>query len=170
MRYLMDNVVGNNQAPQNLFAAGNYQDVIDYVAQHESAMGIIGINLISDRDHAAVDAALDKVTLVAMESLDTLGQGTGKFFQPYQSFIADESYPLRRDILMISREARAGLGTGFVAFVAGEKGQRVVLKSGLYPEFMPPRLVKFPSKEDAKDIDEYIKEKAKDEEEDETSN
>jgi phosphate transport system substrate-binding protein len=47
---------------------------------------------------------------------------------------------------MVSREARAGLASGFIAFVAGEKGQRVVLKAGLVPATMPVRIVEVNNK------------------------
>jgi len=43
---------------------------------------------------------------------------------------------------MVSRESFSGLGSGFISFVAGEKGQRIILKSGLVPATMPIRLVK----------------------------
>jgi len=42
---------------------------------------------------------------------------------------------------VINREYFSGLGTGFAQFIAGEKGQRIFLKSGLVPAQMPIRLV-----------------------------
>ncbi len=63
------------------------------------------------------------------------------FYQPYQAFIAQKQYPLLRDVIMISREARAGLASGFMAFIASDKGQRIVLTSGLVPATMPIRIV-----------------------------
>jgi len=42
----------------------------------------------------------------------------------------------------ISLETRSGLGTGFISFAAGDKGQRVVLKSGLMPATKPVRQVR----------------------------
>ena len=42
---------------------------------------------------------------------------------------------------MINRETFAGLGSGFISFVAGEKGQRIILKSGIVPAAMPIRLI-----------------------------
>ncbi len=50
-------------------------------------------------------------------------------------------YPLYREVYIISKEAYTGLGTGFTAFVASERGQRIVLKLGLVPATMPVRLV-----------------------------
>ncbi|MCB9231715.1 MAG: substrate-binding domain-containing protein [Bacteroidia bacterium] len=164
LRFLMEDFMGGGSIPANLFSAGSNQDVIDYVGDHPGAIGVIGLNWISDQDEALVDSALSRVILVGMEAEDSSGNGIGKFYKPYQSYLADKSYILRREILTISIEGRAGLGTGFVAFAAGEKGQRVVLKTGLVPKIMPPRLVKFPSVENATDIDDYIKENAKDDE------
>jgi phosphate transport system substrate-binding protein len=34
-----------------------------------------------------------------------------------------------------------GLGSGFLTYVANDKGQRVVLKAGLVPATMPVRIV-----------------------------
>ena len=42
---------------------------------------------------------------------------------------------------MINRQTRVGLGMGFVTFVAGEKGQLIILKSGLVPAFPPQRII-----------------------------
>jgi phosphate transport system substrate-binding protein len=42
---------------------------------------------------------------------------------------------------MNCRESFSGLGSGFVSFVAGEKGQRIILKSGLVPATMPIRII-----------------------------
>ncbi|MBK8471826.1 MAG: hypothetical protein IPL33_06420 [Sphingobacteriales bacterium] len=45
----------------------------------------------------------------------------------------------------ISREMRSGLGTGLSAYLAAEKGQRIILKSGLVPSTMPLRIVSISS-------------------------
>ncbi len=55
--------------------------------------------------------------------------------------MAQGKYPLIRDVVMIGREARSGLASGFMAFVASDKGQRIVLKSGLVPATMPIRII-----------------------------
>jgi phosphate transport system substrate-binding protein len=52
-----------------------------------------------------------------------------------------KNYPLTRDVVIISREIGTGLGTGFISFAASDKGQRIVLKSGLVPVTMPVRIV-----------------------------
>jgi phosphate transport system substrate-binding protein len=63
------------------------------------------------------------------------------YLKPYKAYIAMKKYPLSRNVYIISREARTGLGSGFLAYVASDKGQRIVLKSGLVPATAPVRLV-----------------------------
>ena len=48
-------------------------------------------------------------------------------------------YPLTRSLYVINCEGGTGLGTGFASFIAGERGQRIVLKSGLLPDSIPSR-------------------------------
>ncbi|MGC4021621.1 MAG: hypothetical protein QM734_06615 [Cyclobacteriaceae bacterium] len=64
-----------------------------------------------------------------------------EYLKPYKAYILIKKYPLSRDIFIISREAHSGLGTGFLAYVASEKGQKIVLKAGLVPATAPVRLV-----------------------------
>jgi phosphate transport system substrate-binding protein len=45
----------------------------------------------------------------------------------------DKSYPFVRELNMHSRESFTGLGSGFVSFVDGEKGQRDYSEIGIVP-------------------------------------
>jgi phosphate transport system substrate-binding protein len=108
---------------------------VEYVSKSPHALGLIGVSWISDRDDATASKFLNSIH-VARISIN------GEAVQPYQAYIADGKYALRRSVYIISREFRTGLGTGLLAFVAGDKGQRIVLKSGMVPATMPIRLVK----------------------------
>jgi phosphate transport system substrate-binding protein len=61
--------------------------------------------------------------------------------QPYQAYLALKTYPLRRELFVINREARTGIASGFASFVAGTKGQLIILKSGLLPATGQTRIV-----------------------------
>jgi phosphate transport system substrate-binding protein len=58
---------------------------------------------------------------------------------PSQNNIAEGTYPLARDLYIINCQGYSGLGMGFASFVAGDIGQRIILKSGLLPVRMPGR-------------------------------
>lgn len=134
LRHLKDSVIRFDSLQKNWFALKGNAAVIDYVSQKTEALGLIDVSWISDRDDSTANKFLDEVKVVRIS-------GDSGAYQPYQAYIAQGRYPLKRDVLMISREAKTGLASGFMSFIAGEKGQRIVLKAGLVPATMPVRIV-----------------------------
>jgi phosphate transport system substrate-binding protein len=134
IRHLKDSVAKVDKLPANCFAVENNEAVIDFVSQNENALGLIGIEWISDKDDSTSNTFLNRIRVVSVA-------GDSTHFKPYQAYLALKHYPLARRITILSREARAGLGNGFMAFVASEGGQRIVLKAGLVPVTMPLRVV-----------------------------
>ena len=65
-----------------------------------------------------------------------------EYYKPSQTNLAEGFYPLIRKIYMLNYEGGRGLGTGFATFVAGDVGQKIVLKSGLAPVRLELREVK----------------------------
>jgi phosphate transport system substrate-binding protein len=61
------------------------------------------------------------------------------YYAPTQNNLAEGTYPLTRDLYLINCQGFSGLGMGFASFIAGDIGQRIVLKSGLLPVQMPGR-------------------------------
>jgi len=139
-RYVQDSVTRGVPLTQRVFAAKSNPALLDYVATHPSAIGVVGANWISDRDDAAVQSFLKKVRVVGISS-NPNPQKADDYVQPYQAYMALKTYPLRREVYLISREARAGLGTGFASFAAGNKGQLIILKSGLVPAVGQTRII-----------------------------
>ena len=139
-RYVRDSLTTNQKLPGNTFAANSHKALIDYVAENENAMGVIGVNWISDLDDSTAISFLNKINVLGI-SEESNPQTTESFYQPYQAYIAQGVYPLRRFLYVISTEGRAGLGTGFASFIGGDQGQRIFLKSGLVPATMPVRVI-----------------------------
>lgn len=134
IRFLRDSIMTFDTLPKYCFAVKSNSAVVEYVSKTPQALGLIDLSWISDRDDSTTNSFLNSIRVLAVSS-------DSGFFQPYQAYIAERSYPLVRDVMMISREARSGLASGFMAFVASDKGQRIVLKSGLVPATMPIRIV-----------------------------
>ncbi len=135
IRFLSEKT-GADKLSKNCFALKSSKSVLDYVAQNSNCIGIIGVNWVSDSD--------DSVSIGFLKSVKTLeisSAAGSEPLKPYQAYIAQKTYPLYREVYVISKEAYTGLGTGFTAFLASERGQRVVLKFGLVPATMPVRLV-----------------------------
>ena len=136
IRYLKDSLFSFSTLPPNCFALKSNQAVVEYVAQRREALGVIDLSWISDSDDSTANSFVSVVKVVGLSISPDSG-----YFQPYQAYIAQRKYPLRRDVVMISREYTTGLASGFMRFAAAEKGQRVVLKAGLVPATMPVRIV-----------------------------
>ncbi|MGE5438459.1 MAG: PstS family phosphate ABC transporter substrate-binding protein, partial [Bacteroidota bacterium] len=141
VRYVKEKI-NNSPLAKNTFAVKDNPSVIDYVSKNRNAVGIIGVNWISNREDTLTHGFLKKVRVVALAS-DTAQ--TGEYYQPYQAYIAQKVYPLWREVYVLSGEARAGLGSGFISFMASDRGQRIFLKAGLVPATMPVRLVEIRS-------------------------
>ena len=135
VRYFREKFALTGKFPPNCFAVNNNEEVIKYVKNNRSALGIVSVNWISDTQDSVSEKFLKDIRIVEV------GTDPLNYCKPYQGYIADGSYPFNRDVYMISRETFSGLGTGFVSFVAGDQGQRIVLKSGLVPATMPIRLI-----------------------------
>ena len=139
VRYLSDSIIHSTHLPTYCFAVNTNKEVLDYVEKNKNAIGVIGVSWISDQDDGSVKDFLSRVRVMALT--DKENPVADDYVQPYQAYIALKQYPLTREVYMISREGRAGLGTGFVSFVAGDAGQRIVRLAGLLPATMPVRIV-----------------------------
>jgi phosphate transport system substrate-binding protein len=141
IRYFKEKYNMKDTLPSNFMSANSDEEVISYVEHHMNALGILSVNWISDRRDTVSEKYLSQIRVCGITP--EYDPTSDNYFKPYQAYIADKSYPYVRDVYMISRETFTGLGSGFISFVAGDKGQRIVLKSKLVPATMPVRIVGF---------------------------
>jgi phosphate transport system substrate-binding protein len=134
----------NSFKPNNVFALKSDKEVIKYVSTHPGAIGFTGFNWL---DNPAEDyaEAVKNVKIVAVR--DEASEKYGKqYFKPSQTTILQNEYPLIRSLYIINCTGRDGLGTGFASFLISERGQNIVLTSGLLPAYMPGREIKIEHK------------------------
>lgn len=139
-RYLKEKFLGDKSFPPNSYATNSNAAVVDYVSKTKGAIGVIGVNWISDSDDSLANSFLSKIKVMGVSQMDTNGTQLD-YYKPFQAYIALKNYPLIRDVMIINREGRNGLGTGFASFVAGDKGQRMIRLMGLLPATMPIRII-----------------------------
>lgn len=142
VRTLKDSLIGSAEIKGNVFSAKSNPAVIDYVGKTASALGIIGMAWVSDKDVPEVQEYLARVDKVALKALGQADKAEN-YYLPFQSEIQLGQYPLARSIICLNRESVRGPGTVFVYFFASDIGQRILLKAGLLPAFMPPRKIEF---------------------------
>ena len=142
---------------KKVFTGGD-REVINYVNQHPEAIGFMGVGWISDPDDPTQTRFRNGIRVAHLMS-DSVAALMAKdpalfdesYFQPLQAYLAQGFSPLVRDVYVSSREARSGLATGFTAWLASDKGQRIILKAGLLPATMPVRIVKIKKDNDLTD-------------------
>ena len=138
VRYLKD-LSGNQELKQkNVYALSTNKDVVTYVSKHPNAIGIVGYSWLNEPDADYAEAA-SKVQIVGVRDESNTKYGK-QYFKPSQETLALKQYPLSRSLYVINSTGRPnGLASAFTDFLKGERGQRIILKSGLLPESIPPR-------------------------------
>jgi phosphate transport system substrate-binding protein len=126
--------------PEVCFAAMNNAEVISFVEKNNGAIGVISVNWVSDKNDTVSHSFLKRVTVAGISAPGS-NDPKGEFFPPHPGYIAEGLYPFTREVYCINRQAYMGLAYGISSFIAGEKGQLIVLHSGMVPAAMPVRLV-----------------------------
>jgi phosphate transport system substrate-binding protein len=137
VRYFKE-LAGVKELPaKGVYALKTNAEVIKYVYDNPGTIGVVGVNWIVQ---PPVDLEEEVGSLKILGVKNLAGKpGSDAYYKPFQNDIALESYPLIRSLYIINCEGGPGLGTGFASFIAGERGQRIVLKSGLLPDSIPSR-------------------------------
>jgi phosphate transport system substrate-binding protein len=137
--FLADSVCKGNFSTKNASAMAYNIDVIEYTASHPGVLGFIGTSWISNKNDSLHLSFHRKIRVMALSESDNPTPENS--YKPYQAYLLDNMYPLTRAVYMINTEPRSGLCTGLVSFVASDKGQRIILKSGILPAVAPTRIV-----------------------------
>ena len=134
----MNQLVGvKNNIKKNIFSLNTQKEVLEYVTKNPGTIGVIGLNLYLQ---AAPDTEQYKSNTAVMSVRNVKSKANNtNYYKPTQSNLGEGLYPLKRPIYMLNYQGTNGLGMGFASFVAGDIGQRIILKSGLLPVRIPSR-------------------------------
>ena len=135
VRY-MNQLAGISSFPKaGVYSFKTNQEVIRFVAENDGMIGVVGLNWLT-QPMPTMAKYVDRVNVLSVKS-----PINNKFYSPSQNNIAEGKYPLARDLYVINAQGYSGLGMGFASFVAGDIGQRIILKSGLLPIRVPGRRI-----------------------------
>ncbi len=135
VRY-MNTLAGIKTIPENgVYSFKTNDEVIKFVAKNDGMIGVLGLNWLT-QPMPEMQQYIDQVNV-----LNVKGVSGQNYYAPTQNNIAEGKYPLARDLYIINGQGYSGLGMGFASFVAGDIGQRIILKSGLMPVRVPGRKI-----------------------------
>jgi phosphate transport system substrate-binding protein len=136
-------IIGKDTLPSNFYAKQTKNEIYQYIRQDLAAIGIIDYSDISDSDLPSNNQLFETTKLLAIaRPKDSVQHG---YIKPYQYNLQDRLYPFTRDLYFVSTSGLNDVGMGFIAFVAGEIGQKIVLKSGLLPKYQSERWIELKS-------------------------
>lgn len=121
---------------KNVFAQQSNTQVIEYVKNNPSAIGIIGVNWISGyNDQQNLEFNSD------IRIMEVAPFATTAYAKPYQGLIYTREYPLIREIWLINKDKPLGLNAGFVHYMLGQEGQLIMQRANLVPGNTPIRMI-----------------------------
>lgn len=132
VRYFKELAKVDSLPEKGIFSFKTNDEVLKYVDENEGLIGVVGLNWIT-QPMPAMQSIVDNVNVLSVKN------ASNEYVSPNQDNIASGKYPLARDLYIINCQGYQGLGVGFASFVAGDIGQRIILKSGLVPVKIPGR-------------------------------
>jgi phosphate transport system substrate-binding protein len=136
VRYMKELAKVQEVPKTGVFSFKTNDEVIKFVSENDGMIGVVGVNWLSQPSPAMTET-IKKINILSVKGLNDT-----KYYSPSQNDLAEVKYPLARDLFIINCQGYSGLGMGFASFIAGEIGQRIVLKSGLLPVRTPSRKLK----------------------------
>ncbi|WP_293935377.1 PstS family phosphate ABC transporter substrate-binding protein [Sphingobacterium sp. UBA6645] len=113
----------------------NTEEVFEYLLTNSNAIGAMSYGQYLDYRRKFGEE--NKIRILSLQNDEK--RGVGGYFKPSQTTFATDEYPLKSEFYVLNYQPNLGLGIGFSAFLTGDRGQRIVLKSGLLPATMPGR-------------------------------
>lgn len=129
VNFILDTIIPGQKLSSNTYALANNEEMIQYVASHENAIGVLGVSSVYDpKSKEGAGKFREEVKVVALKDAQS-----NEYFQPYQAMIAYMQYPYRRKIYFIHKESKPGPASNFANFLSGERGQLIFNKARLLP-------------------------------------
>lgn len=120
---------------KSVFALENAQAVIEFIQKSKGAIGVIGMNEISEEDNPKVKKILEQIKILPVVDENNVVR------EPTVQNILALRYPFAKGIYFIVREPGFGIGSGFTRFAGSQQGQLIVRRAGLQPNYLYDREV-----------------------------
>jgi len=139
VRFAIDSICRGKELSDKVKALHTNQQVIEYVAKTPEAIGVIGVNWLGNRSDTTNLSFRDEIKVMSVSAADIATPENS--YKPYQAYLFYEYYPLTRSIYILLNDPRNALPWGFSSFLTSDRGQRIILKSGLLPATQAVRIV-----------------------------
>ena len=118
LSFLMDTLEIQDKTKAPIYAVKTNQEVIEYVQKNPGVIGVIGVNWISDTDDPQYPKFTQGIRVMGVGHLPS--DDPDDYVQPFQYAIALKKYPFARPVYLVTKEARRGLGTGYINYMLSD--------------------------------------------------
>jgi phosphate transport system substrate-binding protein len=145
--FMRDSLLNGRELGPNCYAQGSIPAVFKAVKENRNAIGVVGVSWITT-DMSSADMSQEELAEQVMGDEPIQGatltddvkvlaiyrsNDDVRAYKPYQENIFNGTYPLFRQMWMITTGASGSLAGGFYSFVTGEIGQKIIMKTGILP-------------------------------------
>lgn len=134
LRYFMNKGAQDKVVGTFVETKDSLNSLIDYIVSTPNKIGVISYN-----QYLSLQSSFNEIDKIRILSVLNENLPEKRYVKPSQASLSTDEYPFKREIYILNYQPNMGLGIGFSSFVTGDRGQRIVLKSGLLPETMPGR-------------------------------
>jgi len=139
VRYAIDSICNGKSLSTGLNAQKTNLEVINFVSKTPGSIGIIGVNWLSNKKDTTNLSFNNNVRVMAVSN--EIVATNENSYKPFQAYLFYGYYPLTRSVYIILNDPRGALPSGLTSFLTSDRGQRIILKSGLVPATQPVRIV-----------------------------
>ncbi|MCM1067006.1 MAG: substrate-binding domain-containing protein [Muribaculaceae bacterium] len=157
--FLTDSLLHGAPLASNVYSAGSIPEVFNIVEKNPNAIGVLGVSWITS-DMEAADVSKEELAQSVLDDGAVMGatltdrvkvlkvnrDDEVRAYKPYQQYIFDGSYPLFRQIYMITTASTSNVAGGFYSFVTGPIGQKIIMKTGILPARVSVQQVELPER------------------------
>ena len=118
----------------------DFDQMVDFLQKSPKAIGLIGYNVLSDRDNQKIKDYLSKVKILKIvNEKNTVAE-------PTLENMRNGSYPFTRLVYILKNEKGFGIGAGFTRFAGSQQGQLIVKKEEMQPYYLYKREIRLSNK------------------------
>ena len=139
VRFAIDSICKGQPLSDKMSAQKTNLEVIDFVSKTPNAIGVIGVNWLGNRKDTTNLSFKSEIRVMAVTSENEATMINT--YKPFQAYLFYGNYPLTRNIYVLVNDPRGSLPSGLTSFLTSDRGQRIILKSGLVPATQPVRIV-----------------------------
>ena len=128
--YLKEKLL-DKQEPKNITIVKSEEETINRVKATKNSLGFVGLN------------TLENVTGVKILEVGSKVRSDGEvlYYKPYVAYLVAQTYPLIRTTTIFLNDYGIGLAAGFLTYLTGYEGQKIVSKNNLGPATVPVKMV-----------------------------